>query len=85
MKVHFIGVGKMGLPMATHLAAAGHTVTVSDPSAERCQLAQAQGLALADGLELFAPLGDELVFVLGGWGGVVFRHGGGKVGGQQSF
>ena len=48
MKVHFIGVGKMGLPMATHLAAAGHTVTVSDPSAERCQLAQAQGLALAD-------------------------------------
>lgn len=48
MKVHFIGVGKMGLPMAGHLAAAGHVVTVSDPSPARCQLAQAQGLVLAD-------------------------------------
>ncbi|WP_397408082.1 NAD(P)-dependent oxidoreductase [Polaromonas sp.] len=45
MKLHFIGVGKMGLPMARHLAAAGHSVTVSDPSPERCQLARAQGLA----------------------------------------
>lgn len=44
MKVHVIGVGKMGLPMARHLAAAGHSVTVSDPSMERCQLARAQGL-----------------------------------------
>lgn len=44
MKVHVIGVGKMGLPMARHLAAAGHSVTVSDPSLERCQLARAQGL-----------------------------------------
>ena len=47
MKVHFIGVGKMGLPMARHLAAAGHSVTVSDPSMERCQLARAQGLAVS--------------------------------------
>lgn len=46
--IHFIGVGKMGLPMAGHLAKAGHAVTVSDPSAERCQLAQAQGLSVAD-------------------------------------
>ena len=46
--IHFIGIGKMGLPMAGHLAAAGHAVTVSDPSAERRQLAQAQGLAVAD-------------------------------------
>lgn len=48
MQVHFIGVGKMGLPMASHLAAAGHGVTVSDPSAERRRLAQAQGLAVAE-------------------------------------
>lgn len=47
MKVHVIGVGKMGLPMARHLAAAGHSVTVSDPSPERCQLARAQGLAVS--------------------------------------
>ncbi len=46
MKIHFIGVGKMGLPMAGHLAAAGHTMTVSDPCEERCELAQEQGLAV---------------------------------------
>lgn len=47
MKIHFSGIGKMGLPMARHLARAGHTLTVSDPCAERCELAQAQGLAVA--------------------------------------
>jgi 3-hydroxyisobutyrate dehydrogenase len=46
-KVHFLGVGKMGLPMAVHLHAAGHAVSVSDPSAERLQLASAQGLRVA--------------------------------------
>jgi 3-hydroxyisobutyrate dehydrogenase-like beta-hydroxyacid dehydrogenase len=44
MRVHFIGMGKMGLPMAAHLVAAGHELTVSDPAPERLQLAQAQNL-----------------------------------------
>lgn len=47
MKIHFTGIGKMGLPMAGHLAAAGHALTVSDPCDERCELAQEQGLAVA--------------------------------------
>lgn len=47
--VHFIGVGKMGLPMALHLHAAGHAVRVSDPHAERRALAHARGLAVATG------------------------------------
>lgn len=46
MKIHFCGVGKMGLPMAGHLARAGHDLTVSDPCAERRELAQAQGLSV---------------------------------------
>jgi len=46
LKIHFTGIGKMGLPMAGHLAAAGHTLTVSDPCDERCELAQEQGLAV---------------------------------------
>ena len=46
MKIHFTGIGKMGLPMAGHLAAAGHALTVSDPCDERCELAQDQGLAV---------------------------------------
>jgi 3-hydroxyisobutyrate dehydrogenase-like beta-hydroxyacid dehydrogenase len=47
--VHFIGVGKMGLPMALHLHAAGHAVRVSDAHAERRALAHARGLAVAGG------------------------------------
>ncbi len=50
MKVHFIGVGKMGLPMARHLLAAGHGVTVEDPASDRLALAREAGLAVADGL-----------------------------------
>ena len=44
MNIHVCGVGKMGLPMAIHLAAAGHALTVSDPCEERRELAAAQGL-----------------------------------------
>lgn len=44
MNIHFIGVGKMGLPLARHLHAGGHSVTVADPSAERLALAQQAGL-----------------------------------------
>jgi 3-hydroxyisobutyrate dehydrogenase-like beta-hydroxyacid dehydrogenase len=47
VKIHFCGVGKMGLPMAVHLAGAGHELTVGDPCAERCELAAEQGLQLA--------------------------------------
>ncbi|MFP8833553.1 NAD(P)-dependent oxidoreductase [Hydrogenophaga sp. XSHU_21] len=50
MKVHVIGVGKMGLPMARHLLAAGHAVTVEDPADDRQALAKAAGLTVADGL-----------------------------------
>jgi 3-hydroxyisobutyrate dehydrogenase len=48
VKIHFCGVGKMGLPMAGHLAAAGHELTVSDTSAERLALARQQGLRVAE-------------------------------------
>lgn len=51
MRVHVLGVGKMGLPIASHLAAAGHAVTVSDPSAERRALASAQHLAVVEEAE----------------------------------
>ncbi len=47
----FVGVGKMGLPMARHLHAAGHQVTAHDPSPERRALAAAAGLTVVDALE----------------------------------
>lgn len=61
MKIHFCGVGKMGLPMAAHLARAGHALTVSDPCAQRRELAQAQGLAVAADLPA-ALAGAGVVF-----------------------
>ncbi|MFM8623461.1 MAG: NAD(P)-dependent oxidoreductase [Betaproteobacteria bacterium] len=47
-RIHFLGVGKMGLPMASHLKNAGHELTVSDPSGERLALARGAGLAVAE-------------------------------------
>lgn len=46
MRIHFIGIGKMGLPLAGHLQRAGHALTAADPSAERRALAAAAGLAV---------------------------------------
>lgn len=48
--VLFVGVGKMGLPMARHLRAAGHAVAVFDPLPERRALAAARGLTVLDAL-----------------------------------
>lgn len=55
MKVHVIGAGKMGLPMAVHLRGGGHDVSVHDTDAARLALARdaglrvdAQGLRAAD-------------------------------------
>ncbi len=61
VQIHFLGVGKMGLPMAMHLSAAGHALTVSDLSADRLQLARAQGLAVADD-ETAAMAQAEVIF-----------------------
>ena len=38
MKILFIGIGKMGLPMAQHLAAKGNTVKVIDQDVERIKI-----------------------------------------------
>jgi 3-hydroxyisobutyrate dehydrogenase-like beta-hydroxyacid dehydrogenase len=44
-----VGVGKMGLPMATHVRRGGHSVTVDDARQERLELAFAAGLGVARG------------------------------------
>ena len=38
MKILFIGIGKMGLPMALHLATKGHTVKVIDQDLDRIKI-----------------------------------------------
>ncbi len=57
----FVGVGKMGLPMARHLHAAGHKVTAYDPSADRRALAAMAGLGVVDALDSTLAL-SKLVF-----------------------
>jgi 3-hydroxyisobutyrate dehydrogenase-like beta-hydroxyacid dehydrogenase len=47
MEVGFIGVGRMGLPMARHLIAAGHTVLAFDNSPEALKRAAALGAETA--------------------------------------
>ncbi|HYF17513.1 MAG TPA: NAD(P)-dependent oxidoreductase [Ramlibacter sp.] len=60
MKVHLIGAGKMGLPMARHLLAGGHAVTVEDTQEERLAAARAAGLEVARGAS--AAAGADVVF-----------------------
>ncbi|MBL8358986.1 MAG: NAD(P)-dependent oxidoreductase [Rubrivivax sp.] len=55
----FAGIGKMGLPMAAHLAAAGHRVLAVDPSPARRALARERGLAVSD--DLARALHDDLL------------------------
>ncbi|CAG9187358.1 NAD(P)-dependent oxidoreductase [Cupriavidus pinatubonensis] len=50
MKIGFIGTGKMGLPMARHIAAAGHDVVAYDIAPEQASAARHAGLAVAPSL-----------------------------------
>ena len=61
-KVAFLGLGVMGLPMAGHLARAGHSVTVYNRSAQKAQawVAEFGGQARATPRE--AAQGAEIVF-----------------------
>lgn len=49
MRVGFIGLGAMGLPMARHLVAAGHAVTVASRSPGPIESAVAAGAVAGDG------------------------------------
>jgi len=61
MKVAFIGLGVMGYPMAGHLAAAGHDVTVFNRSPEKAQRWAAEHAGKAAMTPGEAAAGCELV------------------------
>ena len=48
MTILFLGVGKMGLPMARHLNSAGHVLQVHDLDPARLSLARQAGLKVVD-------------------------------------
>jgi 3-hydroxyisobutyrate dehydrogenase len=47
-RIGFIGIGKMGWPLACHLHTAGHQVTVADADMRRMEQARAEGISVAD-------------------------------------
>ncbi|MFB6106264.1 MAG: NAD(P)-dependent oxidoreductase [Halobacteriaceae archaeon] len=62
MRIAFVGLGNMGLPMATHLRDAGHDVVGVDVDAERAAAFEARGgrtasaRAAADGAEVLVTM-----------------------------
>ena len=62
MRIAFIGTGVMGAPMARHLAAAGHEVTVYNRTRAK---AEATGLAVADTPAAAARTADAVVTCVG--------------------
>jgi len=60
-KVAWIGMGNMGVPMAINLAKAGHSVSVFDIDASRCESAVSEGCVKASSVA-DAAKGAEYVF-----------------------
>ncbi|MCL5006200.1 MAG: NAD(P)-dependent oxidoreductase [Acidobacteria bacterium] len=63
MKVGFIGLGRMGLPMARNLVKARHAVTVYNRTRERAEMLQAEGAVVAS-QPSEACSGDVLITML---------------------
>jgi 3-hydroxyisobutyrate dehydrogenase len=61
MKLGFIGLGAMGLPMTRHLVAAGHTVTVSSRSRGPIDEAVGFGAVRGDGPAAVADAADVVM------------------------
>ncbi|MCA3728174.1 MAG: NAD(P)-dependent oxidoreductase, partial [Phenylobacterium sp.] len=61
MRLAFIGLGVMGAPMAGHLAAAGHTVSVYNRSPEKARAWAAAHPGTAAATPAEAAQGAELV------------------------
>jgi 3-hydroxyisobutyrate dehydrogenase len=62
-RVGFIGLGRMGGPMAANLAAAGHDVTGYDLAPEACEAASASGVTVASS-PVEAVAGAEVVMTM---------------------
>lgn len=65
-RIALLGVGRMGLPIAGHLVAAGFPVTAFDPNPSRAELAAAQGADVATSAPAAATAADVLLTVLPG-------------------
>lgn len=66
LRLVVVGLGRMGMPIAAHLARAGHSVVGHDRDERRTALAGAEGVAAASALLDQAREADILVTVLPG-------------------
>ncbi len=64
-RVGIVGLGKMGLPMARHLAGAGFDVAGHDASDAACSAAAAAGIALAPTPRALAGASDFVIVAVG--------------------
>ncbi len=64
MKIAFLGLGKMGSPVARRLLAAGHEVTVWNRTPGRAQALAAEGARVADTPAQAARAGDAVLTML---------------------
>ncbi|MDR3777413.1 MAG: NAD(P)-dependent oxidoreductase [Terracidiphilus sp.] len=64
MKIGFVGLGKMGTPMARRLLAAGHQVTVWNRTRARAEELAAEGAQVADTPAQAAQAGEAVLTML---------------------
>ena len=64
MRIGFVGLGVMGLPMAANVRKAGHDVTVHDVSRERREAATAFGASAAGSLPTLAQTSEAVITML---------------------
>ena len=64
LKIGFIGLGNMGLPMATNLLKAGHALTAFDLNKDACKKLEAQGARIAEKITDCAADADFLISML---------------------
>ncbi|MEI2385303.1 3-hydroxyisobutyrate dehydrogenase [Breoghania sp. JC706] len=62
--IAFIGLGNMGLPMATNLVKAGHSVVAFDTVPEALEKARAEGMAIAEDAAEAAAGADFVITML---------------------
>ena len=63
-KIAFIGLGRMGLPMAVNLVSAGYNVTGYDRAKEACDAFAAKGGAAAESARAAASGADVVITML---------------------
>lgn len=61
MNIVFLGIGKMGLPLARHLHEAGFSLTAHDPDPTRLSQATQAGLTISEDIDIALAHADVII------------------------